>query len=75
MTEREAAQAYLKEALELPAYYGLNLDALYDCMTSADDLELVLDQTEAAGDYYEKVLQVLEDAAEENPGLSLVIRD
>ena len=29
---RTRAHAYLKEVLQLPDYYGKNLDALYDCL-------------------------------------------
>lgn len=30
---REKSHEYLKEKLDLPDYYGKNLDALYDCLT------------------------------------------
>ena len=33
MEERGEAHAYLRERLDLPDYYGRNLDALYDCLT------------------------------------------
>ena len=34
MTDRKAAHAYLKKKLHLPEYYGNNLDALWDCLTT-----------------------------------------
>ena len=41
---RERAHAHLKSELQLPDYYGKNLDALYDCLTSeAEGLEIVLE--------------------------------
>ncbi len=40
MQTREEAHVYLKDALELPEYYGGNLDALYDCLSEMGQLEL-----------------------------------
>lgn len=65
MTSKEEAHAYLKEALDLPAYYGRNLDALYDCLTDRRDLEIEVQDTdrmlEALGGYGEKLLEVLRE--------------
>lgn len=33
MTSVPALHKYLRSALALPAHYGANLDALYDCLT------------------------------------------
>ena len=33
MTDRPAAHSHLAERLDLPTYYGRNLDALYDMLT------------------------------------------
>ena len=33
LEEPDAAHVYLAEKLDLPEYYGGNLDALYDCLT------------------------------------------
>lgn len=33
VASKENVHTYLKEKLELPEYYGNNLDALYDCLT------------------------------------------
>ena len=39
----DKAHAYLKQELELPEYYGMNLDALYDCLSShPGTIELLL---------------------------------
>ena len=40
MTTKENAHAYLKEQLELPEYYGMNLDALHDCLTDMENVEI-----------------------------------
>ena len=60
--EKEAAHDYLQEMLNLPDYYGRNLDALYDCLSERDDLTLVIINSEGAGEYFEKLLPVFKDA-------------
>ena len=60
--EREAAHDYLQEMLGLPDYYGRNLDALYDCLTDFNDLTLVIVNSEYAGEYFDELLPVFEDA-------------
>ena len=43
MTSLPALHNYLHKALELPEYYGMNLDALHDCLTElAVPTELVI---------------------------------
>ena len=74
-----ALHNYLRSALALPVYYGANLDALYDCLTELDAAtELVVPKAisdEAhLGWYGEQLLQVLQDAAEENEVLTVTIR-
>ena len=74
-----ALHKYLRSALALPVYYGANLDALYDCLTELDAAtELVVPKAivdEAhLGWYGEQLLQVLQDAAEENEVLKVTIR-
>ena len=36
--ERRATHERLAEAFGFPSYYGFNLDALYDCLTSEEEL-------------------------------------
>ena len=70
---REQTHPYLKRVLDLPAYYGSNLDALHDCLTELAGVTLVLHDTQAMKEsgYGIRVLSLLEDAARENPGLRL----
>ncbi len=69
LCEAKAAHQYLKEMLDLPDYYGMNLDALYDSLGEKGDCEIGLIYCTQASDYAEKVLRVMEDAAEENSQL------
>ena len=61
----------LAELLEFPDYYGANLDALYDMLTTGDELELLLLHPEALdrlpGGYGQRFLDTLKDAAEDQP--------
>lgn len=69
LKERDSAHAYLKEMLELPEYYGRNLDALYDCLTEMSEREILFVHTSEAGNYFPRIRRVFEDARLENPGL------
>lgn len=78
MTDRETTHAYLKEVLDLPDYYGNNLDALYDCLTEPrPDSTLILRSAERVreqlGNYGEKLIATLRDAGEESPDLTVMV--
>ncbi len=72
VTDRGALHDLLKERLSLPAWYGGNLDALYDCLTDLREVTLILRGADALtrnlGDYGARFLAVLEDSEAENPG-------
>ena len=78
MLSREAAHAELARALNLPDYYGANLDALYDC-ASAMDAEVTLvhpaQMLDALKVYGCKLLQTLFDAADSNPDFHFRVED
>lgn len=61
----------------LPEWYGRNLDALYDCLTDLPSAEIRVSDPAALvrnlGEYGEKCLQTLRDAAADNPGLEVWI--
>ena len=74
LSSRRGAHEYLQEALGFPAYYGKNLDALYDCLTELCGCVVVLrgrDALARSGGYGARILRVLEDAARANPRLTL----
>ena len=69
----------IAEGFEFPEYYGGNLDALYDMLTTGGDMELRLMHREALqmlpGNYGQRFLETLEDAANDQPRFRLVYPD
>ena len=72
MDEKETAHRYLKEKMQFPDYYGGNLDALYDCLTEAGEMQIEVQNREQAQNYFLRIWSVLLDAAKENEGLRLI---
>ncbi len=64
LCEEELAHEYLQEMLELPDYYGKNLDALYDCLTSFCDVEFAIFEQDSP--YWRRVKKVFLRAATVN---------
>lgn len=78
LLSRKQAHLYLAEKLDFPDYYGKNLDALYDCLTELGECTIVLEGTDnlrGSEGYGTKVLKVLREAADANPGLKLEGQD
>jgi len=70
MQTAHEAHIYLKQALELPDYYGMNADALFDCLTETGrETLLFLNDAEKV---FPKILKVFEEAQEENPFLTII---
>lgn len=76
MTDREAAHTYLKRKLDLPEYYGRNLDALFDCLCEMNNVQVVLTYVSEMKDnlrrYAENLVNVFEAAEEKNPKFSFI---
>ena len=72
LTDKEVLHDVLARELELPEWYGRNLDALHDCLTELTDLELVLIGWPDEG-YLARVRRVIVDAVWENDNLKLKI--
>ena len=76
MTSRAAVHDTLARTFAFPAYYGRNLDALYDCLTALPPCAVRLENRDALyenlGPYAEKLLAVFRDAAAQTPGLHLI---
>ena len=63
------------QMLSFPDWYGRNLDALHDCMTSLnEDVNITVDEDELTGTLGERyvriLLRLLRDCAEENPHIT-----
>ena len=64
---------YLKEMLEFPEYYGKNLDALHDCLTDLENVEITITSPEEDGAIFQRILRVFKAADRENETLHLNI--
>lgn len=71
LDSRDKLHSVLKEALNLPDYYGRNLDALHDCLSEIPGLELQLRYNQAMieklGSYGENLIALLSHMEEERP--------
>ena len=77
---KAALHQYLKEQLDFSDYYGENLDALYDELTSSvEAIALVLQYAAKPvgemAEYLPRVLEVFRDAARENYHLSVLLEE
>lgn len=77
MTERKQTHEYLKEKFSFPAYYGKNLDALFDLLTGIGEaITIVLSNITAAeerlGGYGSALLATIREAAQDNPNIELL---
>ena len=80
MDSKEKAHLHMKRQLNLPDYYGGNLDALWDILTTIDkpikiniiNKESLIDNL---GDYGKSIIKVFKDAEKENNNLKLEIME
>ena len=71
MTSPKQAHGVIAAAMGFPGYYGNNLDALWDMLTTANGTAIVYNVSgmlNALGGYGCKMLAVFFEAAEKNPG-------
>lgn len=73
LCDREKAHEYLQEVLDLPEYYGKNLDALYDCLTDMEDLEIQIKMPEKVTPYFERIIRVFKGAGMASESITLKI--
>lgn len=68
----EEGHIYLMGKFNFPAYYGKNLDALYDLLTEiSETLEIYIENAEMMDS---KIKRVFEDAVQDNECLALNFR-
>ena len=72
----EQLHLYLQDALSLPADSGQTLDEIYDFLTDIEEpMTIILPQEvaddEHLGEYGERLLTVFDEAAAENPNLTV----
>ena len=66
----------IRNGLELPEYYGRNLDALHDCLSEMNDCVITLkniDVLYSLDIIGVKILKVFEEAADTNDTILIVI--
>ncbi|MCF6466035.1 barstar family protein [Clostridium sp. Cult2] len=78
MKTKETVHLYMKNALNSEEYYGNNLDALYDVLsTYSEPIEIVLINKdkliENLGHYGKSLIKLLEDVEEENTNIEFKI--
>ena len=78
MTTQENAHEYIAKKCEFPDYYGKNLDAAYDCLTSMADTYIIIKHAASLeqnlGDYGKTLLSIFSVAAENNPSLQVILK-
>jgi len=77
MTDKRETHAYLKRKLALPEYYGNNLDALWDCLSTDFSGKIIFLKNPQAiidnlGGYGEALLQLFQEVAEKNHSIRII---
>lgn len=82
MLNREQVHDYLSHRFNFPDYYGKNLDALYDLLStySKEDKLVILFiypeyMLDALGEYGQQLIQTIQDASEVNPFIDFRMKE
>ena len=76
LSDRLTAHDYLKEQLQLPNYYGKNLDALYDLLTERGvTTEIQLIHSSQLNDCGRRIINTIMDCAKNNPAITFQEKD
>ena len=78
MVDEKSVHDTFAAALDFPAHYGRNLDALYDLLSTCPETELTLANTGAIAElfrYGDNLLLALQDAERDNPLLTLILQE
>jgi len=71
-TTREQIHEHLAQVLQLPAHYGHNLDALYDCLSEiAEPTCIGVYNVDASNGYMDALAGMLGDINDENPNVAV----
>ncbi|MDO4794001.1 MAG: barstar family protein [Filifactor alocis] len=78
MNTAENTHLYLRVKLDLPYYYGDNLDALWDCLSEISDISLITLENSTVlkkqlGNYADSLIRIFEDYKQENPDFNFEI--
>lgn len=78
MVDEASVHDAFARTLNFPEYYGRTLDALYDLLSTASELNLVLTHTEAIAKlfrYGDNLMLTLRDATETNPNFTFEVQE
>ena len=64
---KAALHQTLAQALDFPDWYGHNMDALMDCLTDLEDIQLTCNNWDQLGAWAADFADTFADAARENP--------
>ena len=74
LTDRKVLHKILKKKLSFPEYYGENLDALWDCLTTDIEMPVIIEwidfeiSKKLLGDYAESTLKIFQEAERSTEG-------
>ena len=79
MTSKKVAHEYLKKKLMLPDYYGENLDALWDCLSTDFSPKRIIfvnpeQMHENLSDYGDSILKLFAEIAEQNKATKVIFQ-